>query len=168
MRERRGGRTIGPGKGRGKICECGEHAWAGIGHGKITFVSPEDFPLLDRQYWSYDRNYAIGGINRKMHLLHRVVLGAVKGQNVDHINRDKLDNRRENLRFVTRSQNSINRSNKNQFRGVRNEDGRWRASIGVNRKCIKLGTFKTAEEAALAYNEAAKKFHGEFAVLNSL
>jgi hypothetical protein len=108
----------------------------------------------------------MGAIKRKMVLLHRVIMSAAKGQFVDHANRNKMDNRRSNLRFVTRSQNSINRGHRADYRGVRLEDGKWRASIGVNRKNIKLGRFDTPEAAAAAYNEAAKKLHGQFAVLN--
>jgi len=163
-------KKIGPGAGRGSSCECGDHAWAGIGRGLVTLVSPQDAFWLDQQFWcaagAGPKYYAMGAIKRKMVLLHRVIMSAAKGQFVDHANRNKMDNRRSNLRFVTRSQNSINRGHRADYRGVRLEDGKWRASIGVNRKNIKLGRFDTPEAAAAAYNEAAKKLHGQFAVLN--
>ena len=163
---------MGPGKGRAHLCECGGHAWAPITRGLVTLVSPQDFAILDNQRWcagsSPPKFYAMGAIHRQMVLLHRVITNAAKGQFVDHINRNKLDNRRENLRFVTRSQNSINRNHSSEFRGVFKTFNKWRASIGVNRSNIKLGAFDTPEAAAAAYNEAAKRLHGEFAVLNDV
>lgn len=91
---------------------------------------------------------------------------------VDHINGNGLDNRRSNLRLCNRSQNSANRQSSfkssSKYLGVCKKRKNWRAQISVNKRTKYLGTFKTQEEAALAYNEAAKKIHGEFANLNVL
>jgi hypothetical protein len=101
--------------------------------------------------------------------MHRVVTQAVQGQEVDHINGDRLDNRRENLRIVTRSQNAMNRKwNGSKPKGVsRNYNPRslkpFTARIQFNGKPIFLGNFSTVEEAAQAYNEAAAKYFGEYA-----
>lgn len=96
---------------------------------------------------------------------------------IDHINRDILDNRAENLRWVTQSQNQLNRikkpSTSSRFKGVNKvEQGgyiRWRSRITVNRKAIPLGHFKTELEAGKAYNDFIIQHSLEgFAILNDL
>lgn len=108
--------------------------------------------------------------------LHNVVMGEIdkNGKVVDHINGDKLDNRRSNLRLITRQQNNMNRgANKvrkdTHYKGViLHESGKWQARIGIDGKKVYLGYFKTPEDAARAYNDAALKHHGEYAKLNDL
>lgn len=103
--------------------------------------------------------------------LHRIVVGADEGQYVDHINGDKLDNRKENLRVCSNAQNSRNKKQySGAYKGVHfnKVSGNWIAQITVNYKCKHIGSFNTAEEAALAYNKAAKQFHGEFAFQNEV
>ncbi len=91
---------------------------------------------------------------------------------VDHKNRIRNDDRWENLREATPSQNAVNkeqraRKNKCGYRGIKNSwNGKFQAGINVNGKAIKLGEFDTIEKAALAYDLAAKKYYGEFAVFN--
>jgi hypothetical protein len=93
---------------------------------------------------------------------------------IDHVNGDGLDNRRENLRVATHAQNASNRgvrvNNTSGFKGVHaNHSGRgkqWFAYITTNYKRQHLGMFGTAEEAARAYDAAAVRLHGEFARLN--
>jgi hypothetical protein len=95
---------------------------------------------------------------------------------VDHINRNPLDNRRCNLRYATYQQNTINRkaqkNNKSGYRGVSLYKNRnyckWRARIKVNEKSIYIGYYKNKIDAAKAYNKAAKKYFGDFAVLNKV
>jgi hypothetical protein len=106
--------------------------------------------------------------------LHREVLGLPSGKyfQVDHINGDPSDNRKSNLRICEYgAQNAINRpkqkNNTSGFKGVfLRSPGVYRAAIRVNQKLLHLGQFKTAEEAAICYNEAATKYFGEFAYLN--
>lgn len=112
--------------------------------------------------------------------LHRIVMDAPDGVLVDHQNGNTLDNRRANLRLATFQENSRNRApdkrpQTSRFKGVHlRGDGacrrkRWRARIrdGQNKTPIHLGYFDTEEEAAAAYDKAAKELHGEFARLNS-
>lgn len=130
--------------------------------------------LADRHgdYYAYRKS---ARPHRRTVLLHRVILERMTGrpltkaEHADHINGDKLDNRRENLRIATDVQNKYNRgmqrNNKSGFKGVtwHLARKRWRATIGVNGKPIHLGVFNTAEEAYQAYCKAAKELHGEFA-----
>ena len=85
----------------------------------------------------------------------------------DHINRNGLDNRRANLRFVTPQENSWNSKPKSSqpYKGVSARDGRWIARIGYN-GAIYLGRFDSAEEAARAYDAKACELRGEYAYLN--
>lgn len=99
--------------------------------------------------------------------------GAIpKGYQVDHINRDKTDNRLCNLRLATHGQNSANvpvkKNKKNsKYKGVqRTASGKYQACIWFNKKNHALGSFETEEEAALKYNEKAKELQGDFAYQN--
>lgn len=106
--------------------------------------------------------------------LHRMIMGVERGVQVDHINRDSLDNRRANLRTATCSQNVSNCDKRpntvSRFKGViwHIRMQRWQAKIGVNGKRIHLGTFLSEVDAARAYDRAAVIHHGEFAVTNGV
>jgi hypothetical protein len=107
-------------------------------------------------------------------MLHRLILERmldrkmIKGECVDHINGDGLDNRRENLRLATHAQNMHNSqkpiNNSSGYKGVdwSKGDGKWRARIAVNGKRKGLGLYNTPEAAHEAYQRAAKELHGEF------
>jgi hypothetical protein len=152
--------------------------------GLIAVVGDEDFDYLSQFKWysvGHDgKEYAAryGGRNKGLaqHIrMHRVVLNAPNGTEVDHVNRDRLDNRKLNLRLATRSQNGSNRDKfagrtHSAFKGVtyHKRDRCWQATICVNGDYIHLGYFNTERGAALAYNNAAVKYHGEFAKLNEL
>jgi hypothetical protein len=138
-------------------------------------VSPQDFDLYCHAKWFLTNNgYASAYICSGYQLIHRLVLGLHNGSKIvcDHINMDKLDNRRENLRACSRGKNNQNvrarANNKLGFKGVRQKGGVFTARISFKNKGIHLGSFKTAVAAAVAYDEAAKKYHGEFANLNFL
>lgn len=102
--------------------------------------------------------------------MHAVIAGTPKGSCTDHINGDTLYNLESNLRVCTSSQNKTNRrknsNNTSGYKGVRKSGEKWRAEISLNKKMIYLGTFPTREEAAHAYDEAARRLYGEFATLN--
>jgi len=106
---------------------------------------------------------------QKMRYLHRVLTDAPKGNDVDHINGNGLDNRRENLRLCTRSQNNANRhrtqSKSSPYKGVHLEKqtGRWRAEVHHLGKRHTLGRFDRIEDAANAYAVKAAELFGEFA-----
>jgi hypothetical protein len=106
--------------------------------------------------------------------VHRIVMNASVRDEIDHINRNRLDCRRENLRFCTHSQNLANNGpHKNNKLGIKGVDQikttmRYRASIRINYKKIHLGMFEKLRDAAEAYNNAADKYFGDFAYHNDL
>lgn len=103
--------------------------------------------------------------------MHRFLIGA-KGEFVDHINGDGLDNRKSNLRLCSNAQNvqntGLTRANTSGYKGIRLRNGRWDSRITCLNKTYHLGVFSTKEEAARAYNAAAIELHGEFARLNDV
>jgi hypothetical protein len=153
-----------------------------LGEGRFTIVEPRDFYWLNKFHWGLkgnsERSYAVrlvGDSNNKVKILslHRAIMGSPAGLLVDHRNRNRLDNRRANLRIATHAQNQFNkgktrRKTASRFVGVTfvKSIGRWRAQIMLDRKNIFLGNFENELEAAKAYDAAAKKYHGEFARLN--
>lgn len=102
--------------------------------------------------------------------LHAFVVGERSTIDVDHENRDKLDNRRNNLRPATRQQNLANRraTGTSGFKGVswHSRRQKWRATIKVNYRQRHLGLFAIAVDAARAYDAAAREAFGEFALVN--
>lgn len=105
--------------------------------------------------------------------MHRYILGLEKGDmDVNHINGDRSDNRKRNLRLVTRKQNGYNRgvysTSSSGYRGVyfRKDNNKWRAVINKDYKRYNIGSFDCKHEAAKAYNVKAKELYGEFARLN--
>jgi hypothetical protein len=145
--------------------------------GYRAIVDDEDYEFLSQSNWSRNnKGYAckkvrINGKPRNCYM-HRVLLNAQKGESVDHINGNRLDNRRENMRLATVSQNAMNRAlssrGNNRYKGVSLHKGKYEAKIRFNKKYIYLGRHVKEEEAAKAYNEAAKKYFGEYARLNQI
>lgn len=154
--------------------------------GRVTLVDDEDFEYLSQVSWYWKRaarsenGYAqrtqrIKGSSKQLHMdMHRIILVARKGQIVDHINGNSLDNRRSNLRFCNLKQNAQNsklpNTNTSGYKGVSWHKGasKWRVTIKPNQKQVHLGFFENLTEAAKAYNKAAKKYFGEFGYLNNI
>lgn len=140
-------------------------------NGKETIVDDDDFEFLSQWRWSYTKGYAFRkDKDRKTIYIHRVINKTPNNLITDHVNRNKLDNRKSNLRTATFGQNNLNsvRRNKSGYRGVISHQGKWMATIKSNCKFKYLGIFNNKEEAALAYNQAAIKHFGKLANLNIL
>ena len=147
--------------------------------GKYSIVDDEDFEKINQYKW-WCRPYnngnerAVGRVKGKSIFMHRFILNPPKDIGIDHIDHNGLNNRRENLRLATPSQNQANSYGKrfgkySKFKGVTfNKIGGWQAQIGKNNKMIYLGCFSKEEDAARAYNKAAIKLFGEFAYLNKI
>lgn len=154
--------------------------------GKFTLLDATDFEWASQWKWRYSFSkwggYAVREArtiknnrnSRTSIYLHRALLNCPLGFEVDHRNHLTLDNRRSNLRLCTSSQNKhnmqIGRANKSGYKGVsRTKQGKpWMASIRHDGKTVYLGTYEGILQAAEAYNQAAVRFFGEFAQLNSL
>ncbi len=137
-------------------------------------VSDEDHKYLNMYQWyCFDYPYRyLGSIQLSMHLEVAIRSGLNTNGVIDHKDRDKLNCCRDNLRSATRSQNNANRpmlsNNTSGYQGVHLLNGKYQARLGVRGRRIFLGTFESAKEAALAYNEASRKYFGEFAYQNEV
>jgi hypothetical protein len=147
-----------------------------LSKGLFALVDDEDFEKVSAFKWSASTHktpYAIRSFGPKNHrqfeYMHRFIVGADPNLDVDHENGNTLDNRKENLRIASRSDNMKNRNHsviaKSGFRGVYAKKGAgkpWYARIVKYGKVKHLGYFYTAEEAAKAFDKAAKEIYGEF------
>lgn len=150
----------------------------GLTQYKYAIVDDEDYHRLIKRNWSYAGGYAVTKIRTEEGYttlaMHKMLMNPQKGFDVDHINHNKLDNRKCNLRICTRSQNKQNqakqKNNKSGFKGVswHNKLNKWQALIMVDRHLRHLGYFDEIEDAARAYNLAAKQYHGDYSVLNTV
>lgn len=147
--------------------------------GKVAIVDDIDYDNITRYKWQFN-GYAYrtikAGNKRRSLRMHRFVMGeAPVGMVTDHINGNKLDNRRNNLRFVTKSMNTMNYYAKSKkknakYRGVFciEKDQLWDACGYYMYKSYHLGRFKSQEDAGIAYNDWATETIGEEAILNKL
>lgn len=149
-----------------------------LSKGKVALVDDIDFEYLSQRKWCFER-YAVstskkldGGKRRRLYM-HRLIIPTAKM--VDHIDGNKLNNQRNNLRACTHTQNSQNskipKKNKvksSQYKGVNWHDksNKWRAYIVIDKKNIHIGTFSNEEDAATAYNLAATINFGDYARVN--
>lgn len=137
-------------------------------------VDDEDYEMVKDTSWYTVKGYVRGRFDGGQPLLHRLIMDFPEEMQVDHIDGDKLNNQKSNLRVCTNGQNQMNggayRNSSSKFRGVSWEkaQGKWRADIQANKKTKHLGVFESERDAAKAYNEAAKELHGEFARLNKI
>lgn len=148
----------------------------------VATIDAEDVHLIDKWKWSANvhkrKDGSVGKVyavrldranqNENQVRMHRVILCAADGIDVDHIDGDGLNNRRSNLRLATKMQNGRNRfigaNNTSGIKGVyqQKKSGRWIARIKVCGASIYLGSFPDAGQAAAAYAKASAEFHGEF------
>lgn len=157
--------------------------------GKVTIVDNIDYMYLSRFSWYARESKKVGkapifyacrreGVrgDSRYFYMHREILERMGFKNfiqTDHKNRNSLDNTRENLRPATSSQNNSNMNSKigkSGYRGVVRLSGNlekpFRALLSVNGRTLHVGYFATSKEAAMAYDVAARKYRGEFALVN--
>ena len=149
--------------------------------GKVAIVDSNDYEYLSQWKWCCSEDgYAVRSEKsnerknniRKQIKMHRVIMNPISKINIDHIDGDKLNNCKHNLRIATTSQNGMNRKKSanctSKFKGVywNKTEKKWKVTIRSNSKYYHLGYFKSETEAAIAYNNKAKELHGEFANLN--
>ena len=156
-----------------EITVNGDIAHIKLTQGKIAIIDTVDVNLISKYQWRYAnkgaRSYLVGDMGH-------FILTIKRFAEVDHINHNRLDNRRINLRLVDRSQNNMNRRKtikpkSSQYKGVEKKGKnikKWRAGITYYGNRINLGYYDTEIKAAEAYNRAALKYHGEFAKLNEI
>lgn len=143
----------------------------------FALVDEDLLPYLLQFKWRLfkikGKRYAVAYINGKETFLHTLILNGVVG--IDHRNGNSLDCQRHNLREATQQQNCHNKRKdksitSSKYKGVsfNHNSKAWTAQIKFNYKKIHLGTFFNEEKAAMAYNQAAKKYFKEFACLNTV
>lgn len=158
---------------------------------KFAKVDNQDYKYLNQYNWfaskgrsTYyaSRSVTLGYNKEYMLKMHILIMCPPKGYDIDHRNRDTLDNRKINLRYVNKSQNNQNKKMNNlyngtptssKFKGVslvitRKGSKRWKSQITLNSKHIYLGHFDNEIDAAKAYNVKAKELFGEYALLNNI
>lgn len=147
---------------------------------QVTKVDDEDYDWLNSFTWRAVQMgnmwYAHTGDSRKgnFYSMHELIKGEHPGHEVDHIDRDGLNNQKSNLRFATHSQNNANKpaqiNNRSGYKGVSWHFAaqKWVAQLRVKKVHYHLGLFESKEQAALAYNNKAKELLGEFAYQNKV
>lgn len=140
-----------------------------------AIVDDEDYEALNMRRWSlgtdgYAYRYTYKNGKPKRLAMHRAVLNAPDGTIADHINLNRLDNRRRNLRLATAADNARNvrkrSTNKSGFKGVKFWKNRYMSSLTFQGRSVYMGRYETAEEAAWMYDQWASQLFGDFAVLN--
>lgn len=151
--------------------------------GLIALVDDDDYEIVANAKWfcstvrlgNKTRYYASRTVKGcGISLMHRLIMEAEKGDRIDHKDGNGLNNQRHNLRFATHQQNMMNSNTQktslhtSRFKGVfkSKPSKKFTAQIQFNNKGIHLGQFEYERDAAIAYNDAAIKYFGDFAVLN--
>lgn len=132
--------------------------------GEEMLCDMEDWEKLKQFTWRKDKwGYVVTSTSRKIKKFHIEVMGKKNGYVVDHEDRNKLNNQKSNLRFLTKSGNAVNsklsKNNTSGIKGVQStRNGKWVASLTLNRRRIHLGTYETIEEAAEARRKGEEKY----------
>ena len=144
----------------------------------LVMVDDDDYEYLNQFNWHTDKEGSVnswrGSKNNKSVLLPRLIMKAPANLEVDHIDGNRLNNQKSNLRLATSSQNKMNRGprkdNKSGYKGVswHKQRNQWTARIMANGKYQHLGLFGNILDAVKTYNEAAIKYFGEFAWINKI
>ena len=149
--------------------------------GKVAIVDDEDFELISQYKWypmdHHNNFYARANVyknkKRTQIKMHRLIMNVINPKvQIDHIDRDGLNNQKSNLRICTNSQNHMNEKKRkncsSRFKGVswHKRCKKWMAKIKTEDKQKHLGYFNNEKDAAKAYDAAAKKYFGKFARLN--
>lgn len=145
---------------------------------RFALVDNEDYKKLSKQKWCVSSGYAVYGRSKgknPLHFkMHRIIMNAKKGEDIDHIDGNRLNNQKSNLRIADRTQNQMNRkiqvNNKSGYKGVTwcKRTNKWIVQIRVKTKTKFLGYYNDKKEAGKIYNENAIKYFGEFARLNKI
>ena len=144
----------------------------------VTMIDDEDYKLLSQYRWRISNGYAVTHmvINKKQvtKRMHRLIMNEPRKFEIDHIDHNKLNNCKSNLRVVTHQQNMINVSNhknsSSKYKGVgwRKDKNKWESRIKLNENRYFLGYFNSEINTARAYNIKAKELFGEYAHLNKV
>lgn len=145
-----------------------------LSSGDEVLLDNEDYRRLKSYTWGLVGGYAARWVilsdkSKKCVLMHREIVQPPEGMQVDHINRDRFDNRRANLRVCTHAENMRNRSlHKNNKSGVpgvcwHKSKGKWQVQVRMDGKLHFFGFFDDKEEAIQVRNNAVRRLHGEFA-----
>jgi len=144
--------------------------------GYVAIVDDDDFGELSKNKWCYLNGYAVRGISikNKSHtvFMHRQINKTPEGMSTDHVDGNKLNNKKENLRTCTESENKRNaktpKTNKSGYKGVSfsSSHKKWYAIIKNNGKSLWIGGYDNKTDAAIAYDKKAIELYGEFARLN--
>ena len=150
-----------------------EYAVVRTARSEKILIDIEDLPIVSPHSWCLSKTgYAVARINGKTVKMHRMLTQCPATKVVDHVNGDRLDNRRRNLRICSPKENSRNkgmgRNNQSGFPGVsKTSNGKWRVRIMVNRKEIALGRYAAMEEAIQVRREAEEKYFGDMSSAKS-
>lgn len=162
---------------KARVCDCGDHGFVGLNRGLVSFIDADDVPKASTVTWTSVRPgksnvYAINQSGKLIEgkrsvYLHQYVCPG-EGGLVDHADHDTLNNRKANLRRCTQVKNQQNSNVRGvvPFKGVSKKRSKYVAGIKVNGKRVRLGNYDSPIDAAQAYDRAAERYFGEFALTN--
>jgi hypothetical protein len=169
-------------KGETKTCrQCEKNSYYVVceidqlrkGSKAYFYIDIDDLDKVKKYKWHICNGYVVTNVEKDYFRLHQMILGFPKS-GIDHIDRNPLNNRRNNLRLCNQQQNTANtglfKHNSTGYKGVSWDKSRskYMAKIKLNGRTVNLGRYACAEDAAIAYNNKAKEAFGKFARLNDI